>query len=115
MSLEPLDGEAIDGGRVRSLRRGFDSRVLREGVLHPRDGDQREAQIEFTSADIATVHKEKAGAAADRNVCVVGGSCRVAGPDESLLPEWKWQLRCSEGAEISRGRRGGRPRARDGP
>jgi hypothetical protein len=57
MSLEPLDGEAIDGGRVRSLRRGFDSGLLREGVLHPRDADQREAQIQFTSADIATVHK----------------------------------------------------------
>jgi len=58
MSLEPLDGEAIDGGRVRSLRRGFDSGLLREGVLHPRDADQREAQIQFTSADIATVQRD---------------------------------------------------------
>jgi dihydrofolate reductase len=32
-----------------------------------------DAGIEFTSADIATVHKEMVGAAGDRNVWIVGG------------------------------------------
>jgi dihydrofolate reductase len=47
-----------------------------------------DARIEFTSADIATVHKEMVGAAQDRNVWIVGGG-DLAGQfaDAELLDE----------------------------
>jgi dihydrofolate reductase len=47
-----------------------------------------DARIEFTSADIATVHKEMVGAAGDRNVWIVGGG-DLAGQfaDAGLLDE----------------------------
>jgi dihydrofolate reductase len=47
-----------------------------------------EARIEFTSADIATVHEEMVGAARDRNVWIVGGG-DLAGQfaDRGLLDE----------------------------
>lgn len=46
------------------------------------------AQLEFTSADVATVHKDMAAAAGDRNVWVVGGG-DLAGQfaDVGLLDE----------------------------
>ena len=46
------------------------------------------APIEFTSADIATVHEEMVGAAGDRNVWIVGGG-DLAGQfaDDGLLDE----------------------------
>ena len=47
-----------------------------------------DALIEFTSADVATVHKQMVGAAGDRNVWIVGGG-DLAGQfaDEGLLDE----------------------------
>ena len=47
-----------------------------------------DSRIEFTSADIATVHKEMVGAAGDRNVWIVGGG-DLAGQfaDAGLLDE----------------------------
>jgi dihydrofolate reductase len=47
-----------------------------------------DSRIEFTSGDIATVHKEMVGAAAGRNVWIVGGG-DLAGQfaDEGLLDE----------------------------
>ena len=47
-----------------------------------------DARIEFTSADIATVHAEMAGAAGDRNVWLVGGGDLVGQfADVGLLDE----------------------------
>ena len=47
-----------------------------------------DAQIEFTSADVATVHAEMVGAAADRNVWIVGGGDLVGQfADVGLLDE----------------------------
>jgi len=47
-----------------------------------------ESKVEFTSADIATVHREMVGAAGDRNVWIVGGG-DLAGQfaDVGLLDE----------------------------
>jgi dihydrofolate reductase len=47
-----------------------------------------DARIEFTSADVATVHEEMVGAAGDRNVWIVGGG-DLAGQfaDAGLLDE----------------------------
>ena len=47
-----------------------------------------DSRIEFTSADVAAVHKEMAGAAGDRNVWIVGGG-DLAGQfaDVGLLDE----------------------------
>jgi dihydrofolate reductase len=48
----------------------------------------RDAQIEFTSADVAAVHEEMVGASGDRNVWIVGGG-DLAGQfaDAGLLDE----------------------------
>ena len=53
--------------------------------MPPREPD---SGVEFTSADIATVHKEMVGAAGDRNVWIVGGG-DLAGQfaDAGLLDE----------------------------
>jgi dihydrofolate reductase len=47
-----------------------------------------DARVEFTSADVAVVHKEMVGAAGDRNVWIVGGG-DLAGQfaDAGLLGE----------------------------
>jgi dihydrofolate reductase len=47
-----------------------------------------DARIEFTSADVATVHEEMVGAAGDRNVWIVGGGDLVGQfADVGLLDE----------------------------
>ncbi|MDQ5874295.1 MAG: dihydrofolate reductase family protein, partial [Actinomycetota bacterium] len=47
-----------------------------------------DAQIEFTSADVATVHEEMVGAVGDRNVWIVGGGDLVGQfADVGLLDE----------------------------
>ena len=77
--------------RVRGQGSGGLEVAVRDPVLglHPPPADRRSGgAIEFTSADVASVHKEMVEAAGDRNVWIVGGGDLVGQfADAGLLDE----------------------------